>query len=157
MLAKFLKAQRAEKFVPTNVAISQLGNGWSAGKDGSIEKQFQFGDFHHANHFMACFANYCQKVNMTPEWSNVYNRVSVRLHNRDLNGVSKKEVEAAEYLDLVGRCDLSKDAEEVLDFERVAQHLQTHLVLHNNLKEPTSLFLDDQHKRAQAEQFLRLQ
>ena len=37
----------------------------------------------------------------TPQWSNVYNNVNVTLENNETGDVSTKEVEMANYLDMV--------------------------------------------------------
>ena len=48
---------------------------------------------------MERYTDYCQKVNGSPEWSNVYNRVSVRLYNAEFEGVTTKEIAMGKYLD----------------------------------------------------------
>ena len=53
------------------------------------------------------FTAYCSKLNHTPEWSNVYNRVSVRLHNNEFNGVTDKEVSIGQYLNTVSNVTLN--------------------------------------------------
>ena len=63
--------------------MSTLGSGWTEGQDGAITKEFTFEDFTQASNFMERYTDYCQKVNGSPEWSNVYNRVSVRLYNAE--------------------------------------------------------------------------
>ena len=58
---------------------------------------------------MTRYADYCSKVNHTPEWSNVYNRVNVRLHNSEFNGVTSKEVKIGEYLNTVSKDTLNEE------------------------------------------------
>ena len=58
---------------------------------------------------MTRYADYCSKVNHTPEWSNVYNRVNVRLHNSEFNGVTAKEVKIGEYLNTVSKVTLNEE------------------------------------------------
>ena len=65
------------------------------------------------------FAAYCAQINHTPEWSNVYNRVSVRLINREFNAVTAKEVQIGQYLNTVSKATLNQDSDEVLSFEQI--------------------------------------
>ena len=64
--------------------------GWAevAGRD-AIHKKFQFADFNQAWGFM------------TPEWSNVYNRVEIVLSTHDAGGLSAKDIELAKFIDSV--------------------------------------------------------
>ena len=43
---------------------------------------------------------------MKPDWSNVYNKVSVRLSNKEL-GITAKEVNAGSFLDMVSSATLN--------------------------------------------------
>ena len=63
---------------------------------------------------MERYTDYCHKMNRSPEWSNVYNRVSVRLHNAEFNGVTTMEVGTGRYLDMVSKVTLNQDVEDVL-------------------------------------------
>ena len=65
------------------------------------------------------FAAYCAQSNHTPEWSNVYNRVSVRLINREFNAVTAKEVQIGQYLNTVSKATLNQDSDEVLSFDQI--------------------------------------
>ena len=107
MLAKYLKEIRASKRIATSQALGQLGQGWSQGEDGTLSKEFTFDDHTQASNFMTRYADYCSKVNMSPVWSNVYNRVNVRLENAEFGGVTTKEISAGHYLDIVSRVRLS--------------------------------------------------
>lgn len=54
--------------------------GWTLAADGkAIEKRFGFHDFSQAFAFMTRAALAAEKLNHHPDWSNVYNRVDVRL------------------------------------------------------------------------------
>ena len=53
---------------------------------------------------------------MTPQWSNVYNRVEVTLQNAEFGGVTAKEVSAGSYLDLLSKLSLHHDIEDVMSF-----------------------------------------
>jgi len=68
--------------------------GWSFRNDG-IEKEFEFKDFVEAFGFMARVALLAEKANHHPEWSNVYNKVHVRLTTHDAGGVTDKDFKLA--------------------------------------------------------------
>ncbi len=113
MLANRLKQIRASKVVQTHAALAQL-SGWQAGSNGAIQRHFEFSDFHHASNFMLRYTDYCQTTNMVPQWSNVYNKVTVELRNAEFGGVTTKEVAAGAFLNMVATQDLHRDVEEVL-------------------------------------------
>ena len=121
MLAKYLKDMRASRIVSSSQALSTLGSGWAEGENGAIQKEFQFDDFVQASNFMNRYAAFCSKVNHTPEWANVYNRVNVVLQNSEFRGVTSKEVEIGEYLNTVGKVSLNEDVTGDVTFERVAE------------------------------------
>jgi len=52
-------------------------------QDGALEKTFVFGDFVQAFGFMTRAAMVAEKMDHHPEWTNVYNRVVVRLTTHD--------------------------------------------------------------------------
>ena len=117
MLAKYLKEIRASKKIASAQALSHLGSGWTQGDDGSLQKEFLFDDHTQASNFMTRYAMYCQKVNLSPNWSNVYNRVNVKLVNDEFGGVTTKEVSAGQYLDVVEKARLHQDIDEDLSFQ----------------------------------------
>ena len=91
---------------------------------------------------MERYTEYCHKVNGSPEWSNVYNRVSVRLHSLEFNGVTTKEVSMGRYLDLVSKVTLNDDVEDVLQLEQIAEKAQLDRPsLYNDQNQRTSLYL----------------
>jgi len=69
---------------------------------------------------MQRYTEYCQKVGMQPVWSNVYNKVSVRLSNKEF-GITSKEVSAGSFLDMVSTKSLKADPEDTLAFERIVE------------------------------------
>jgi 4a-hydroxytetrahydrobiopterin dehydratase len=69
--------------------------GWSFERD-ALAKNFQFGSFREAMSFMHRVSFEAEELNHHPEWTNVYNRVSVRLNTHDAGGrVTDKDVELA--------------------------------------------------------------
>lgn len=54
-----------------------------------IEKEFRFSGFVEAFGFMTEVAFHAESLNHHPDWSNVYNRVQVRLSTHDAGGVTE--------------------------------------------------------------------
>ena len=77
-----------------------LKNGWSLsdGQD-AITKRFKFDDFVGAFGWMAKAAIHAEKMDHHPEWSNVYNTVTVTLTTHDVDGLSPLDVELAGKMD----------------------------------------------------------
>jgi 4a-hydroxytetrahydrobiopterin dehydratase len=67
--------------------------------NGKLHKEYKFADFIHAFGFMATCALAIEKMGHHPEWSNVYNRVTVDLTTHDAEGITSKDVELAKLLD----------------------------------------------------------
>jgi len=63
--------------------------------DNSIQKKFVFKNFIEAFGFMSRVAILAEKQNHHPEWSNVYNKVSITLTTHDAGGVTKKDLKLA--------------------------------------------------------------
>jgi 4a-hydroxytetrahydrobiopterin dehydratase len=72
--------------------------GWSV-QDGKLHKEYKFADFIHAFGFMSTAAIAIEKMNHHPEWSNVYNRVTVDLTTHDAGGISQNDFDLATLLD----------------------------------------------------------
>ncbi len=71
---------------------------WTVVRD-KLHREYQFGDFVHAFGFMATAAIAIEAMGHHPEWSNVYNRVTVDLTTHDAGGITAKDVELARKLD----------------------------------------------------------
>jgi 4a-hydroxytetrahydrobiopterin dehydratase len=65
----------------------------------AIVKEFVFPDFIAAFRFMSGVAIEAEKMNHHPEWSNVYNKVRIRLTTHDLGGVTDLDFKLAEKID----------------------------------------------------------
>lgn len=75
---------------------------WRLRDDGrAIVRDLTFADFAEAFAFMARIAIHAEKVDHHPEWSNVYNRVSVTLTTHDADGLSMRDVAMAREIDRV--------------------------------------------------------
>ena len=77
-------------------------SGWSEvdGRD-AIEKTFIFKNFNEAFGFMARVALVAEKMDHHPEWSNVYNRVSITLTTHDAGGLSVRDIKLAKAIDKI--------------------------------------------------------
>jgi 4a-hydroxytetrahydrobiopterin dehydratase len=77
---------------------SALGllEGWQESADGkSLVKSFKFKTFGAAFAFMTRAALAAEKMDHHPDWTNVYNRVDVRLSTHSAGGVTELDVKLA--------------------------------------------------------------
>ena len=82
-------------------ALADIGGRWTFERD-ALAKTFQFGSFREAMSFMVRAGFEAEAMNHHPEWTNVYNRVAVRLNTHDAGGkVTAKDVELATRLQKV--------------------------------------------------------
>jgi len=73
--------------------------------DGSsvLFKEFKFNNFIDAWAFMSSVALLAEKVDHHPDWTNVYNKVSIRLSTHDLdNQITEKDRNLALEIDKLG-------------------------------------------------------
>ena len=87
----------AEKLSETQreTALGSLdGWGYDAPAD-ALARDIKFKDFSEAFAFMTRVALLAEAAGHHPEWSNVYNRVSIRLRTHDADGVTQKDVDLA--------------------------------------------------------------
>lgn len=77
-----------------------LLEGWSAVQSrDAIQKTYVFKNFSEAFGFMSRVALQAEKIDHHPEWSNVYNRVSVTLTTHDAKGVTQLDISLAAFMD----------------------------------------------------------
>ena len=82
---------------PTKLADSQIENalralpGWSL-RDGKLHRELRFRDFSAAFGFMTRVALAAEKRDHHPEWSNVWNRVTIDLATHESNGITERDV-----------------------------------------------------------------
>lgn len=77
-----------------------LAAGWRLldGRD-AIIRTYEFADFTEAFAFMTRAALWAEKWNHHPEWTNVWNKVTVTLTTHDVGGLSSQDVKLARKLD----------------------------------------------------------
>jgi 4a-hydroxytetrahydrobiopterin dehydratase len=68
--------------------------GWEI-VDGKLHREFRFADFVEAFGFMARVAVVAEKMDHHPEWSNVWNRVTVDLVSHDAGAITDRDVTLA--------------------------------------------------------------
>lgn len=71
---------------------------YDEGRD-AIAREFMFDDFNQAFGFMTQVALLAEKADHHPEWSNVYNRVTILLTTHEAGGLSSRDVEMAEAIE----------------------------------------------------------
>jgi len=85
-----------------DVLLAQLPK-WSYAADrDAISREFEFADFGEAFAFMTRVALFAEKADHHPEWSNVYNRVTILLTTHDAQradgtkgGLSQRDIDLA--------------------------------------------------------------
>jgi 4a-hydroxytetrahydrobiopterin dehydratase len=74
--------------------------GWQLVDAGrGLERQFKFADFQQAFAFMTRVALAAERADHHPDWSNVYNRVTVRLTTHDAGGLTERDFALAAVAD----------------------------------------------------------
>lgn len=76
--------------------------GWSL-VNAKLHRDYRFADFVHAFGFMATSAIAIEAMNHHPEWSNVWNRVTVDLTTHDANGITARDIKLASKLEEIAR------------------------------------------------------
>ena len=88
--------------MPVDVAETLKGLPlWSVAEDPrpAIARTLKFKDFNTAFGFMTRVALMADKMDHHPEWSNVYNRVSIVLTTHDAGGVTELDIKMARFID----------------------------------------------------------
>jgi 4a-hydroxytetrahydrobiopterin dehydratase len=87
------------KLTPEKITAAMADvSGWTLVGDG-IERTYKFSDFTQAFAFMTRVALLAEKADHHPEWSNVYNRVEIRLTTHDAGGLSPRDFALARAID----------------------------------------------------------
>ncbi len=69
-------------------------DGWEFNEN-ALETTFEFQNFKEAFTLMTRIAFECEALNHHPDWTNVYNRLHIRLSTHDAGGVTEKDFELA--------------------------------------------------------------
>jgi 4a-hydroxytetrahydrobiopterin dehydratase len=64
-------------------------------KDNKLHRQFKFKNFKTAFGFMTMVALEAEKLDHHPDWSNVYNTVTIALNTHDLGGITELDFKLA--------------------------------------------------------------
>ncbi len=76
-------------------------HGWQRVDDGkALQQAFRFKDFNAAWGFMSRIALLAEATNHHPEWSNVYNRVDIRLTTHEAGGITERDINMARQIGL---------------------------------------------------------
>lgn len=73
----------------------QTVKGWELIGGTRLQKVFRFADFADAFAFMTRLAPVADELDHHPEWSNVYNQVTIELTTHDVDGLTKLDFEFA--------------------------------------------------------------
>ena len=73
-------------------------DGWEY-SDNAIHTSLEFNDFKDAFSVMTRIAFEAEKMNHHPDWSNVYNTLSISLSTHDAGGVTEKDFTLAKIID----------------------------------------------------------
>ena len=63
---------------------------------GKLRRELRFEDFSRAFAFMTRVALIAEKLDHHPDWSNVYNRLTIDLWTHDVGGITERDVEFAQ-------------------------------------------------------------
>ena len=64
-------------------------------ENNQLKRTFEFNDFVEAWGFMNKIALHAEKLNHHPEWSNVYNKVTITLTTHDKGGITELDYDMA--------------------------------------------------------------
>jgi 4a-hydroxytetrahydrobiopterin dehydratase len=76
--------------------------GWTLAA-GKLHREYKFADFAGAFGFMATAALRAEAMNHHPEWSNVYNRVTVDLVTHSAKGITANDLDLAAKFEEIAR------------------------------------------------------
>ena len=73
-------------------------DGWKFNSN-AIEKNFVFKNFKEALSMMVRIGFEAEGMNHHPEWTNVYNKLKIRLNTHDVDGITEKDFALAKKID----------------------------------------------------------
>ncbi len=94
------RPERIEKPAEDPRIAALFRKGWRIeADDRAIRREFRFRDFAEAFGWMTRIALLAEKMDHHPEWTNVWNRVEVRLTTHDVGGLSDRDIALAEAME----------------------------------------------------------
>ncbi len=69
--------------------------------DNAIHAEFEFENFKDCFSAMSRIAFECEALNHHPDWSNIYNVLTISLSTHDANGVTNKDFKLAEAIERI--------------------------------------------------------
>ena len=75
-------------------------DGWDEA-DGRLRRELRFGNFSEAWAFMSRVALLAEKMDHHPNWSNVWNRVTIDLVSHDKGAITDRDVALAEAINAI--------------------------------------------------------
>ena len=79
-----------------------IPDGWSQDSE-ALTRTFKFKDFSEAFAFLTRVAMHAEKKDHHPEFTSVWNRVDFRLTSHDAGGVTARDIELAEAIDVLAK------------------------------------------------------
>ena len=79
-------------------AMQSLHKDWDL-VSGKLHRELTFSNFVEAFAFMTSVALHAERTDHHPEWSNVYNRVTIDLATHDSLGITQLDLDLAEVID----------------------------------------------------------
>lgn len=106
----------------------------------ALVREFAFGDFATAFSFMSAVAVLSEQADHHPEWSNVYDKVSVRLTTHDAGGLTAKDIDLAQQMMRLceDRSAQLKLPEEIVCLDDPESGLSGVIVLHSTRLGPAA-------------------
>ena len=78
--------------------LTKLSNKWIINEKFLISK-YEFKNFNDALSFMNKVGVKCEEMNHHPKWTNVYNRLEIKLFTHDKDGLTMKDFDLAIFMD----------------------------------------------------------
>ena len=72
--------------------------GWAVDR-GALVREFKFGNFIEAFGFMTRVALLAEKSDHHPDWTNVYNRVEIKLSTHEAGGITARDFALAQQIE----------------------------------------------------------
>lgn len=75
-----------------------MKNSWSK-ENNYLRRDFEFADFKEAMIFINKVAELAEEMNHHPDWSNSYNKLTIKLFTHDKNSITEKDYSLAKAID----------------------------------------------------------